>query len=383
MKAQEIVQESQITIQENKSKKPCKTEEEFDSVMDKKLQGEDKIPSSQKTKEKDKDKEKVSLKRSDQDEKGKGNKIEEKEENKLTEMLELKKQIISLLGFLKDKNEAVFNKFVKDFIKEKSHLDQQGKVIEKISIMNYKKLLELLSLLKKEMVKSPAILKKAPDLIRKEEEGTAKAIFLKRAAREKIVRKTGMPKKDFDPGQSGSKKDTFKPMQTFSFHRPLIIQKGTLALKETPPLLQKVRLNDIVDQIVQKVKVNILEGKSEVALTLKPEFLGKVFIKFQIEGNRFSGKIMVDNYFTHKLFIENYNQLKVSFQDMGLSVENFDIGMNNSGKFGFAEDRSVPVKGPALIKDIDDSHVIEEISSTLLSGYEGWDWLANNINLIV
>ena len=86
-----------------------------------------------------------------------------------------------------------------------------------------------------------------------------------------------------------------------------------------------IKFQDLMGKLVEKAQVAINNGKSEVLMSLNPEYLGKVRLKISMEGNNFVGKIFVDNAEIKDIFTKNLDTVITSLNEIGINIEGFDV----------------------------------------------------------
>lgn len=120
-----------------------------------------------------------------------------------------------------------------------------------------------------------------------------------------------------------------------------------------------IKFQDLMGKLVEKAQVAINNGKSEVLMSLNPEYLGKVRLKINMEGDNFIGKIFVDNAEIKDIFTKNLDTVITSLNEIGINIEGFDVmlreDMQNEG-FSEFEDNN-----PFRIFDNEDGDFTEEI----------------------
>ena len=82
-------------------------------------------------------------------------------------------------------------------------------------------------------------------------------------------------------------------------------------------------LDDALKSHIVKQAAIILRGDSagEIRLTLKPDHLGKVRVKLELEDKNIIGKIFVENETVRNVFQQNMGSLQKAFADGGLTLE--------------------------------------------------------------
>lgn len=97
--------------------------------------------------------------------------------------------------------------------------------------------------------------------------------------------------------------------------------------------LQQVDYEDVFKQIVDKVKINLENFKQEIKIKLKPEILGELLLKMEMEKGSILAKIMVDNYKTKEIIETNLYQLREDMRENGLEIKTFEVFVGTSEDF--------------------------------------------------
>ncbi|MEI0518455.1 flagellar hook-length control protein FliK [Brachyspira murdochii] len=100
-----------------------------------------------------------------------------------------------------------------------------------------------------------------------------------------------------------------------------------------------IKFQDLMGKLVEKAQVAVNNGKSEVLMSLNPEYLGKVRLKISMDGDNLIGKIFVDNADVKDIFTKNLDTVITSLNEIGINIEGFDVMLrqdmpNNEGGFG-------------------------------------------------
>lgn len=88
---------------------------------------------------------------------------------------------------------------------------------------------------------------------------------------------------------------------------------------------------DIINQIVEKVKFDFQNPKNEVKIKLKPDVLGEMVMKIEVEKGVVTAKIVVDNHKTKEIIEGNLIQLKEEIKNTGLEIKTFEVFVKNDG----------------------------------------------------
>ena len=102
-----------------------------------------------------------------------------------------------------------------------------------------------------------------------------------------------------------------------------------------------IRFQDLMSKLVEKAQVAVNNSKSEVLMSLNPEYLGKVRLKISMDAdNNLVGKIFVDNAEIKDIFTKNLDTVISSLNEIGINIEGFDVMLrqdmpNENGEFEF------------------------------------------------
>lgn len=100
-------------------------------------------------------------------------------------------------------------------------------------------------------------------------------------------------------------------------------------INETTPNA-KVSVKDtheIMNQIVEKIKVDIKPDISEMKLILKPDNLGQLSLKITTENNIITAQFIAENQQVKEVLQANFNNLKDTLQQMGLMVDELSVSV--------------------------------------------------------
>lgn len=91
--------------------------------------------------------------------------------------------------------------------------------------------------------------------------------------------------------------------------------------------------DEIIKQVLDKGKAILDENKSEIRIKLKPEVLGEVLLKVEVEKGVVVAKAMVDNYRVKELLEANIYQLKEGLEEQGLDIKTFEVQVGTNSNF--------------------------------------------------
>lgn len=85
--------------------------------------------------------------------------------------------------------------------------------------------------------------------------------------------------------------------------------------------------HEIMNQIVEKIKVDIKPDISEMKLILKPDNLGQLSLKITTENNIITAQFIAESQQVKEVLQANFNNLKDTLQQMGLMVDELSVSV--------------------------------------------------------
>ncbi len=102
----------------------------------------------------------------------------------------------------------------------------------------------------------------------------------------------------------------------------------------------KVLDSEIISQVIEKAKVVITGDKTEMALELKPESLGKLSLKIVTEQGIVMAKFVAESQQVKQVLESNMQTLKESLERQGLNVQGFSVSVRQDSNRGNRENNS-------------------------------------------
>lgn len=125
-------------------------------------------------------------------------------------------------------------------------------------------------------------------------------------------------------------KDAENTNPTFEVKNKSIIKDmPNMKFEKAPDIDNK----EIIQQIVDKVKLVVDDYKQEIKISLKPEILGELMLNMEVEKGNLLARIMVDNYRTKELIEANLYQLKEDMKENGLEIKTFEVFVGTNEDF--------------------------------------------------
>lgn len=97
--------------------------------------------------------------------------------------------------------------------------------------------------------------------------------------------------------------------------------------------LPRPKIEEILRQVVNHVRLRVGNGHSEIRIHLKPEFLGQLKIAVQIEGGLIAASFTAENLQVKQLLEANLPLLKQSLEEQGLRFDRLDVSLDAWSSF--------------------------------------------------
>ena len=104
------------------------------------------------------------------------------------------------------------------------------------------------------------------------------------------------------------------------------------ALTQTEGMATKPFQATVMDQIVDKAAMRSINGRSEIQIQLKPEFLGKVQMNIVADKDQLTVRIVADQSVVKDIIETHIHHLKTELQNQGLAVEKIEVLVNSDGE---------------------------------------------------
>lgn len=118
-------------------------------------------------------------------------------------------------------------------------------------------------------------------------------------------------------------------------------EKNTGLVSSSPRSFLPQNVQEVFDQLIQFSKITVQEGKSQVEIQLKPEYLGKVQLQLTLEEGILTAKFLVENQAVGRMLESNLTDLRQSLQEQGLKFEQVQVEV---GTGGFAQEQEKEFK---------------------------------------
>ncbi len=93
---------------------------------------------------------------------------------------------------------------------------------------------------------------------------------------------------------------------------------------------ENVEKNDLIEQVVQKIKYISRKDFSEIKIHLRPESLGKVVLRVIMDKEHVTAKLTTENNQVKEILESNLIELKNSLNEKGISVQSLSVSIGNN-----------------------------------------------------
>ncbi len=129
-------------------------------------------------------------------------------------------------------------------------------------------------------------------------------------------------------------------------------------LEEADALNQMLNQKEVVDQFVQRIHTSLRDRVQEAFIELKPEHLGRAFLKVTLEDGKVSVRIQVSNLAVKETLESNFSMLKDSLRDRGFTTDRFSVSVGVDARAG-----SEHPKGQFVAPDTANALWFEEVEN--------------------
>ena len=265
--------------------------------------------------------------------KKKKNVIKENERAKLVEkildFLSDNKQLLKELYQENHKKNETFQQFVKNLQND----------LGKIDAKNLKMFLQMLT---NKIVPKLSLLKQAPSLKQQKKDEPLFKVSVNGKNEKKIhVNPHKVKVVDYRTNHDSQKQESPKQIKTETKdNAPKIQTNQTFSISSDGDLSkvdmsQKSKTLDFKNpveasqKLVKYAKMILTDKKSTMKLDLKPDALGKIFLKVELVNNKIQAHILTNNDFASDLLKQNMGHLQNAFKEAGLNLDFLNVDVSS------------------------------------------------------
>lgn len=97
-------------------------------------------------------------------------------------------------------------------------------------------------------------------------------------------------------------------------------------------VLRNINSTDVINQIMENVKVSAKTGVSEVKIILKPEQLGDVSLKIATQNGIVTAQFIAENQKVKEIIESNFNQLRDMLSEQGVNVGALEVNVSSDSQ---------------------------------------------------
>lgn len=128
-------------------------------------------------------------------------------------------------------------------------------------------------------------------------------------------------------------------------------------------LAERLFESQVMQQVNSRVTSAVKDGLHVINIKLRPEHLGDVSIKLQVEGDVVTAKINVENQQVKQIIENNFQNLRDSLEEQNLYAGSLDVNVGSDGSTEFkefAQEFGIESKGLHADEVYDDELFVEE-----------------------
>lgn len=194
------------------------------------------------------------------------------------------------------------------------------------------------------------------------------------------------PNSSMDEGVAGLEEDELAYLQPSPTKADLIDSKTSAVTRSQ----ETIRPQQLFQQLVQKARVMVKEGLSELQIQLKPEYLGRLNLHLAVENGLITARFMAESLQVKQIIESSLNQLKQSLGEQGLQVDRLEVsvgGDSTNQQFSQHQAYYSPNQGESNYGQFNRGAYLEsatdEIKEYASEMSSHWDeWLNEGINYL-
>jgi flagellar hook-length control protein FliK len=118
---------------------------------------------------------------------------------------------------------------------------------------------------------------------------------------------------------------------------PARLNDTTATVNASRPQTTGLQSREFIEQLAERIQVQVRDGKGEIRIQLKPDSLGHLEIRAESTVNGVVARIMAESGTVKNYLESNMHQLQQSLQDQGLRIDRIQVSVqDNSGSQSFS-----------------------------------------------
>lgn len=96
--------------------------------------------------------------------------------------------------------------------------------------------------------------------------------------------------------------------------------------------VKNVNPQEVITQMIDKIKIDVKANSSEVRMTIKPEALGEVSLKVATENGIITAQFIAESQRVKEIIEANFNQLKDALNQQGIQISQMSVSVSQGDK---------------------------------------------------
>lgn len=126
-------------------------------------------------------------------------------------------------------------------------------------------------------------------------------------------------------GQTESKNEHLQPVESFVQH----LEQSVAAVDGTTVTERVVQYREIVNQVVEQIKVVVRPESTNLSMQLNPEQLGRVTLHMTMKNGQMTASFFVQNEMAKEALESNIQTLRENLSTQGLKVESVEVSVSD------------------------------------------------------
>lgn len=101
--------------------------------------------------------------------------------------------------------------------------------------------------------------------------------------------------------------------------------------------LKNINSTEVINQIIEKMKVSIKPDMTEMKILLKPENLGEISLKIATQNGIITAQFTAESQKVKEIIEANFNQLRDLLNEKGLNVSSLEVDISNKDQENFKQ----------------------------------------------
>ena len=123
-----------------------------------------------------------------------------------------------------------------------------------------------------------------------------------------------------------------KPQDAVNMHQENMVKMSQHVSKASTTATSNVNAQDVIDQIAEKMKVEVRGDMTEMKLTLRPEHLGDLTLRVKTENGIITAHFVAESQRVKEIIESNLNTLRETLQEQGIAVSEFSVTVDHNSQ---------------------------------------------------